>query len=416
MKFIFLLHDDLRVKLFAQIAKKAQEKGATVEFLCYSIASKKGIALYGFEKECSLICDNSNFENIISDEELAKSIDVIAAFLSLESARKIASATYANICNIVNKKPEEIYIFGGNGLHVFDKVAKYFSNKERNVYTVFTELANIEGKTFFDAEGSNASSLFYQLLKNKKINFDNSKNLEGFYKWRKQYCDMKLQNHNVQQAKPYSHKNNFIHRVYGLIELLTRVCSYQKYKIVDLINNKNERVKKSYGNGWEQWLDNNVNISNYNFFPLQVFSDSQIKLHSKVNVEDALLHAIEISKQERKRLVVKPHPAEFESHVIEKIVRLKKQHGFLLSNSNTFELIKNADKVIVINSTVGLESILLGKNVEFLGQSFYSDLKNERGMDFYINEWLIDVDIFNTLPLTDEQYLKIMTIAKMKQH
>ena len=113
---------------------------------------------------------------------------------------------------------------------------------------------------------------------------------------------------------------------------------------------------------------------------------------------------------------MKPHPAEFESHVIEKIVRLKKQHGFLLSNSNTFELIKNADKVIVINSTVGLESILLGKNVEFLGQSFYSDLKNERGMDFYINEWLIDVDIFNTLPLTDEQYLKIMTIAKMKQH
>ncbi len=414
MKLIFLLHDDLRIKLFAQIAKKALQKNIEVKFLCYSVICKKTISACGFKKDSLLVHDNNHFLDIIDDNELENSIDVIASFLSLASARKVASATYFNISSLTKNKSEDFYIFGGNGLHVFDKVAKLFAKKQQNIYTVFTELANIEGKTFFDAQGSNASSLFYQLLKNNKLDVNKSAQLEEFYAWRTAYCNKKLKHHYIPQAKHFSRVDNIVHRGYGFVELFFGIGSYQKYKLLDFLSKRSNIAKKSYGDDWLPWIDKNIPCCGYNFFPLQVFSDSQIKLHSKINVEQALLKAIKTTQQEGRILVVKPHPAEFDSKVIDSILNLKQEHGFLLSNDNTFKLIQLSKKVIVINSTVGLESILLGKTVEFLGESFYTFLKEDMAMNYYINDWLMDLDMFNPEPLQNEHFDKMINIAKMK--
>lgn len=414
MKLIFLLHDDLRVKLFAQIANKALQKNIEVNFLCYSIACKKSISACGFKKHSSLVHDNNHFLDIIHDDELEKSIDVIASFLSLASARKVASATYFNISNLTKNKKEDFYIFGGNGLHVFDKVAKHFAETQRNIYTVFTELANIEGKTFFDAKGSNSSSLFYQLLKHNKLNLNKTEQLEGFYSWRNAYCNKKLKHHYVPQTKQFSRLDNIVHRGYGFFELFFGIGSYQKHKLLDFLSKRGSIAKKSYGDAWLPWIDKNIPSCDYNFFPLQVFSDSQIKLHSKINVEQALLKAIKTTQREGRVLVVKPHPAEFDSRVINRILKLKQEHGFLLSNDNTFKLIQLSKKVIVINSTVGLESILLGKPVEFLGETFYTFLTEDTAMNYYINDWLMGLDMFNPEPLQNEDFDKIINIARMK--
>ncbi|QHM71585.1 hypothetical protein [Mixta intestinalis] len=416
MRFIFLLHDDLRVKLYARLKEKAHEYGIKSQFLCFSIACYKSLIRLGFKKDSLLVYDDLRFLNIISNKELSNSIDVIASFLTVSSAQKVASSTYAALIEQTAKgSTEEVVIFGGNGLHVFDKVAKFYASQYQQVYTVFTELANIEGKVFFDPEGSNASSLFYELLKNNKIDFSQAKNVEGFDKWREEYCYEKLKDHTVPQVKSFSHKKNIIHRIYGACELLTKVSSYQKLKLLDVLSNKNKIVKKIDKSAWLPWLEKEIKCKDYIFFPLQVFSDSQVKLHSHVDVKQALIKAMQIAKEDGIPLLVKPHPAEFDSKVIDIIIGLKKEQNFLLSDDNTFKLIKNSQKVIVINSTVGLEAILLGKHVEFLGLSFYKYLQDDYKMNYYINHWLIDIDIFSPSPLKNEVFDKIVSIAKMKK-
>ncbi|ELY6206047.1 hypothetical protein SNQ33_004490, partial [Cronobacter malonaticus] len=87
-----------------------------------------------------------------------------------------------------------------------------------------------------------------------------------------------------------------------------------------------------------------------------------------------------------------------------------------ISTDNTFSLIKKSKKVIVINSTVGLEAIFCNKEVIFLGDSFYKYFVNDDVLSYYINEWLVDIDIFEPSVITDTEFRKIINIAKNKHH
>ena len=51
------------------------------------------------------------------------------------------------------------------------------------------------------------------------------------------------------------------------------------------------------------------------------------------------------------------------------------------------DLIKAADRVITINSTVGMEALLYHKPVEILGRAFYQHFDNER-LKKYIHHYL----------------------------
>ncbi len=61
---------------------------------------------------------------------------------------------------------------------------------------------------------------------------------------------------------------------------------------------------------------------------------------------------------------------------------------------NTFQLIQNANSVITINSSVGLEALILEKNVKFLSKTFFDKLTNEFLVNYIIN-YLIDIDFFS---------------------
>ena len=69
--------------------------------------------------------------------------------------------------------------------------------------------------------------------------------------------------------------------------------------------------------------------------------------------------------------------------------------NFYLVNQPTVSILKYCERVITINSTVGLEAMLMGKPVEFLGKSFYESLDKER-MQNYIMSYLINIDFFGT--------------------
>nr|AFI60286.1 WepM [Cronobacter sakazakii] len=412
MIFLFIIHDGLRREMFKSLYEKAQANGIKSYIICFSIREYFWFLTKGFDSKTISLIQYSDSDDIIDD--LESTIDVAAGFINIKSASKIYHSTYKSL-NKYETESANIYIFGGNGLHSFDKAILKFKNENKHVYSVFTELSNIDGKLFFDSLGSNASSFFYSLLKNNEINFKKC-NGANINEWKNNYCKSKLNNHNVKQATQKRSLKNFVHRLSGIIEFITRLPSYQRFKIDEALYTKKKVMKKLYMDEWNPYKDNIDGIGEFILFPLQVFGDSQIKLHSKIDNEKALYIACKEALKLKLPLVVKPHPAEPDASVLKKILEMKKSNKFFISTDNTFSLIKKSKKVIVINSTVGLEAIFCNKEVIFLGDSFYKYFVNDDVLSYYINEWLVDIDIFEPSVITDTEFRKIINIAKNKHH
>ncbi len=111
----------------------------------------------------------------------------------------------------------------------------------------------------------------------------------------------------------------------------------------------------------------------YIFFPLQVFFDTQILFYN--DWVENIQHLVEIVHQAAQRLpegwrvIAKEHPECPQRYD----VREMESDCFSFANGNTTpDLIKNASLIITLNSSVGLEAMLLNKPVVTLGQAFYA--------------------------------------------
>lgn len=408
MLFVFFIHDGLRRQLFSDVARKALQQGIAVKIFCFSLREYHWFKTKGFSKE--QITTVKQFPHDTSILDIEKTIDVSANFISTKSASAIYSSTL-NMLSQFDGVNEEIIIFAGNGLHAFDKAVLTYKQDHENVFTLFTELANIEGKVFFDNTGSNASSRFYRMLKNNEIAFPDY-DVGLLDTWKRTYYNEKLKKHHVMQSPQKRIMGTILYRLIGCVEFILNTPSYQKFKITELLCNRKKIGKKLYSEEWDKYTDNISSLNNYILFPLQVFGDSQIKLHSKVDNEEAMKIAIREAQEKCLPLVVKPHPAEPDRVALDTVLRLKDKYGFYVSTNNTFELIGGATKIIVINSTVGLEAIICGKDVEFLGDSFYCYFKDDRALSYYLNHWLVDIDIFQEQTISDVVFSKIISIAK----
>ncbi len=160
--------------------------------------------------------------------------------------------------------------------------------------------------------------------------------------------------------------------------------------------NKQEKATKNFQSSKESDLDLNA-IGKYIFFPLQVNSDTQIILNSQYNsMYDAIEKILPILKNTGYKIVIKEHPLEVEPVDYQKFIDNK--DVFLVKKFNLNELIQNAEFVVNINSSVGLQSVALNKKVMVLGESFYKnspttipyqDIK-DKDVNSYINNLLIN--------------------------
>lgn len=137
-------------------------------------------------------------------------------------------------------------------------------------------------------------------------------------------------------------------------------------KSFKLIQRKPHKSKKN------QSLSSVDLTKRYIFVPFQVGFDSQVLLNSNwIQTMDAFFHLLcELVDQIRDKeivFVIKEHPSDphsfsaFHNHH----PRIK------FSQENTEKLIQSSKGVITINSSVGLESILLGRKVVVLGEACY---------------------------------------------
>jgi hypothetical protein len=118
---------------------------------------------------------------------------------------------------------------------------------------------------------------------------------------------------------------------------------------------------------------------NFVYFPLHVPNDIALTIRApKYLNQFNLLKKILSFLPLKYYLVIKEHPSFIGNYNFFKLFQiLIKQRTFLANPSmNNFDIIKKSQMVVTINSKAGAESILLGKKIISLGDSFYKNKEN----------------------------------------
>jgi capsular polysaccharide export protein len=208
------------------------------------------------------------------------------------------------------------------------------------------------------------------------------------------------------------------------------------------IDNKHLKISEYVSRFVKSYLSKKQQIDmelpqRYVFVPFQVNDDSQILVHSDYNnmtefVEDVIQGVDNYNKQfnDNLSIVFKEHPMDIGKTNYRKLYNKYQNRNdiLFLKWGDTNELIKKAEVVITVNSTVGLEAIQLYKPVICMGRSFYcidglatfstrsnlsKTLKNVLSSD--INKQLIDRFIAylkNEYQFTGDEYFYNLDVIK----
>ncbi|MCQ4281324.1 capsular biosynthesis protein [Pseudomonas stutzeri] len=110
----------------------------------------------------------------------------------------------------------------------------------------------------------------------------------------------------------------------------------------------------------------------YIFIPFQDDWDTQIRLFSPWirNMRELFAFAELVAQSSGTVVVLKEHPSSRVKYP--DLAKSASDRVFFANGNSTQELIEKAECIITVNSTVGLESILLAKPVLVLGEAFYA--------------------------------------------
>ncbi len=110
----------------------------------------------------------------------------------------------------------------------------------------------------------------------------------------------------------------------------------------------------------------------YIFIPFQDDRDTQVRLFSPWvgNMRELFALGERLAVETGLSVVFKEHPSSRESYP--ELHRRTHERLLFANGNSTQELIEGSQFVVTLNSTVGLESILLGKPVVTLGQAFFN--------------------------------------------
>lgn len=330
--------------------------------------------------KCQLV---SNSRSSAVSNELGETTEVAAKKVPVEIAARFFNAILetAEDC-LLAYQISNAFIWNGHSLpsRALAKFAQIHSLK-----TLYFELSNIPGKIFVDKDGVNArSSLFSHPEQLDSYHIEE----EAYERWQKAYVTLTMEQILSQTAREKASVNNFLFPFDSLGTLfdLPRIGEMDLFtKVRQKLLKQKKRI--AYDNV-------ELTISPYLFFPMQVSDDSQLIFNSDVGLDEALEIASRRSQKLQIDLIIKPHPLEESENVIRQLNEIRKRGRTFIVNASTLRLIEHCREVITINSTVGLEAMILGKPVTFLGRTFYRMFDGDR-MKKYIMRHLINIDYFS---------------------
>ncbi|MCQ8822216.1 hypothetical protein NQT65_18665 [Pseudoalteromonas agarivorans] len=344
-----------------------------------------------------------NDPNVLDESDFSNLTFVYRGSQSLEHAKSVYQMITAQLEHTqFNYNDIEVAIvFNGNSASQ-KAFIEHFSKE--NVKTLFCEISNLPGKVIFDRLGVNAkSSLFFNA---EKLDAFPPINPDKHRQWVNVYEEYK--NNPIPQGKlePKFIKAYVLDYFSSLLGKGIReedqVSLFKKISTVLKLFKSKSSADLVYDTG-ELSAD-------YIFFPTQVRYDSQLILNSDINNQQAIEKAVLLAKERDCKLYVKIHPAETDPEILKDYISLKNKYNFLIVNSNTTELIKNAKVVVTINSTIGLEALIYNKELKVYGRAIYSDFNFSRVLS-YIHNYLIDFDYFSDELISEKEFNKLLLLA-----
>lgn len=344
---------------------------------------------------CKLITRYFSKAIAFGSVRLSETREVVSGIQDERDAVSMVRAYLFNVERLSGRYPlRNVLVW--NGQTLVGEVARLL-NKMYGLKTLFFEIANIPGKIFVDPCGVNCESKLYSDLRTGVLCAGEWDRKE-YDAWRAQYIESKRRNNLVPQAVGKHHLKWF----HILDFIYAKLFGYKNY------SRRSFRDKNPFAT-WVRCKSNkDVDISfsshedfddgrGFVFYPGQVHDDTQLLMNSDIGNVEAIRKILKLTC---KRIFVKPHPAggveEYKS-----LLDVVQEGRVVFTNANTFELIQKSDEVYTINSTVGLEARILGKDVTFFGKSVYREMSNEN-LGWYIMRHLIDVDFFSERQQVDD--------------
>lgn len=324
----------------------------------------------------------------VDDQVLQRTLSVAGKYHSLAQAKKISQSVMAYLESLHQRYMFDRCILW-NGATTIATTISLFA-KDNSIRTTFLELANLPNKLFYDTQGVNAAS---QLFLYPEIVDGYTVSDERWVEWKEEYFTKK--------SAPKQASNKHTVRYLQILDYIGFVfgCIKEDYRnplkiIMRKFQNKKQSVYPSLSLSQE-----------YIFFPLQVSNDTQIILNSDIDNIGVL--KLLRAQYPNTTLFAKIHPAEEDRDFIDAVKRLAHELGIVLVGNDTKELIQNAKKIAVINSTVGLEALIYGKEIEVFGRAIYTHFHHAR-LKNYICGYLANIEYFSNDTIDPSEVQRIL--------
>lgn len=400
MRFLFYTEFYATSDFFLRLAETLRDQGVEATILSPNVSEVFSARRSGFAS-VFLKCRGRKVSDI-DLENASRGLDVICGSQTPHSAAKKYRAIIDEVAVWAALSDEPGVVCVWNGLNSAGLAIREAAYKN-NCKSLYFEIANIPGKIFVDHIGVNAAS---SLMNEAAWPSDgDSDDLFGrFTNWRDQYLEDKSRDHVVPQAK-HSHYVPVRALCDHILALFTGSrtisTSYALGRTTQLLKHKVYTTLSESRRSPEDF-------SGYVFFPMQVSTDTQVVLNSDLDLWQSLERVREIAGQKNLPLVVKPHPAEPNPEIAARLNSLSEDGSLFVVGGNTFQWILGASLVVTINSTVGLEALIAGKEVQFLGRTFFRNIDRPNRLHWYVCECLVDADYFSTSPVSEDACRKIL--------
>lgn len=322
----------------------------------------------------------------ITTKNISESIHVLANYHRLDKAKRIYGSVLKDVDKIFHKNSVDL-IFIWNGSSTMSMALKSYAEKNR-IGCRFFEISNLGAKIFVDTEGVNAQSYLYRHP--EVLDRFGEINDEEWRSWKNEYEN----NKDIPRQAILKNKIPLILSVDVFGFLFGCIKEDDRNPFAVIWNKLTTKHHKCLG----EIVD--ISQIKFCFLPLQVSNDTQLLINSGYSNEELIEEAEKYCVKNGYELVIKIHPAEQNKMFVSAVFGMQKVHNFIIACNDTKELIQKSELLLVNNSTVGLEAMILGKPVKIYGKAIYNSFDKKR-MRAYVLKYLVDMNYFSNSETID---------------
>ncbi|MHA7228129.1 capsular polysaccharide export protein, LipB/KpsS family [Vibrio campbellii] len=347
--------------------------------------------------------------NCSEAETVRNNYEYISGDLTYQGAVSLYRKSYNFFINENLEKFTYAFIWNGESL-ISKAIVASFNDLMLKVKFRFFEISNLPGKVFVDFQGTNGKSAYYnnfhvvnESLYDERVNDD-------YDSWLKSYVLNEGLPKQVKKKGMFPFIKTILNEgIKHFGYLFLSIPKRSSNGLLRTVFNSyvfNFKKNASYQTDSLKLEDGCENVKY--FIPFQVSNDTQLLINSNVDNMDLLKSVIVEAKKSKAKVIAKIHPAEENADKVEQLITYGEKHGVVfMNNTNSNSIISSVDKVFTINSTVGLQSKILGKEVEVFGNALYKNF-SQRDLKVFITRFLINIDYFEPESIKLDQVKRLL--------